>query len=204
MENHTFFKPTALYKEFIILEEITKDPLITQRELAKKIQGSVSMVNQYLETYEKNNYLTKNYTSQKNVQYLITDKGIERRKLLNIRYLKSAQIMYNQAKKEITYFLSNIVNKGFNKIILYGAGDVASIILETLKIDQDIKLDVVAIIDDHRKEEYIYDKKVITIDEINDYGHDGVFVSSYTHSDAIVKKLIEKKYDQNKIIKFFD
>ena len=52
MENN-FFKPTILYKEYMILDLIEKNSHITQREMSEKIGVAVSMVNQYIDQYEK-------------------------------------------------------------------------------------------------------------------------------------------------------
>lgn len=45
MSNNTFFKPTPLYKEFMILDLIEKNKDITQREISLQIGAAVSMVN---------------------------------------------------------------------------------------------------------------------------------------------------------------
>jgi len=50
---NNFFKPTLLYKEFMILDLIEKDSNITQREISKAINVAVSMVNNYLNEYEE-------------------------------------------------------------------------------------------------------------------------------------------------------
>ena len=39
--------------------------------------------------------------------------------------------------------------------------------------------------------------------DINKYEHDGILVSSYTHHNAIYRKLLELGYDKKMIIKFF-
>jgi hypothetical protein len=44
LNNNTFFKPTPLYKEFMILDLIEKNKDITQREIADNIGNAVSLV----------------------------------------------------------------------------------------------------------------------------------------------------------------
>ena len=51
MNNNKFFKPTVLYKEYMILDMIEKNPLVTQRQMSKEIGIAVSMVNDYLDEY---------------------------------------------------------------------------------------------------------------------------------------------------------
>lgn len=51
MGDNAFFKPTVLYKEYMILDMIEKNSHITQREMSKTIGIAVSMVNDYLDEY---------------------------------------------------------------------------------------------------------------------------------------------------------
>src|SRR5690554_5450918 len=146
--NQIFFKSTPLYKEYLLLEAVEKNSNITQRELSRILNVAVSMINEYLDKAEKNGYITRNYKSSKDVEYIITDSGKERVKLLNIQYLKSALSIHNAARKDITTFIEHVIEKGFKNIILYGAGDVSEIILQTLEFDRRLKLNIVGIIDD--------------------------------------------------------
>ena len=87
-KNNIFFKPTLLYKEFMILDLIEKNSHITQREMAASIGVAVSMINGYIENFVEKGLIKKKKHSTKTVEYFITKKGMERRKLLNIWYLK--------------------------------------------------------------------------------------------------------------------
>ncbi|MCF7926982.1 MAG: winged helix-turn-helix transcriptional regulator, partial [Candidatus Izimaplasma sp.] len=53
---NTFFKPTPLYKEFVLLDLIEKNEIITQRQMSDYLDVSVSMVNSYLDSYEQKGY----------------------------------------------------------------------------------------------------------------------------------------------------
>lgn len=204
VNNNSFFKPTALYKEFMILDLIEKNPDITQRSIGQVLNIAVSMVNNYLDEYEKKGYLKRDYFSTKTVKYNITKKGIERKKVLNIGYLNSTQTLYDSAKDNIISFLNQIVKKGFKKILLYGAGEVAEIILHVINSNQDIPLSVVAVIDDDLEKNNIAQLKIIRLNEYQEYLHDGIFISSYTHHDTIKQKLMDVHYPKNKIIEFFN
>ena len=205
MHDNHFFKPTPLYKEFMILDLIEKDAHITQRQLSHALGASVSMINGYLDTYEDKGYIRRHYISTKTVEYFITKKGIERKKLLNIWYLKSTYDVYENAKDNIILFLDNIIEKGFKKILLYGAGEVAEIMLQTIQNDPSIPLEIVAVIDDDETKigSKINSKEVIRKEELARFNHDAILVSSYTHHDAIYNKLIQLDYSKEKILSFF-
>jgi len=57
MEENLFFKPTLLYKEYLILDLIAKDAFITQRVMSEALGVSVSLVNGYLDELEDKKYI---------------------------------------------------------------------------------------------------------------------------------------------------
>lgn len=205
MENN-FFKPTILYKEYMILDLIEKNSHITQREMSEKIGVAVSMVNQYIDQYEKDKLIKRKKHTTKTVEYFITKKGTERRKLLNIWHLKSSQEVYLSAKDNISKFVNQIIDKGFEKILLYGGGEVAEIMLRVLNDDNSSQLEVLAVIDDdlNKVNQTLVNIPIITKHMIHQYEHDGILVSSYKHHEIINKTLILLNYPSEKVINYFD
>jgi len=205
MNKNPFFKPTPLYKEFMILDLIEKDAKITQRAISDALGIAVSMVNSYLDEYEDEGYIKRKYKSTKTVEYLITKEGKERRKLLNIWYLKSSHEVYLSAKDNIIKFLNQIIDKGFKKILLYGAGEVAEIMLQVIYSDHSIPLIVVAVIDDNEDKigKKIVNTSIVSLSQIHEYAHDGILVSSYKHHKAINTNLERINYPKKKTFHFF-
>lgn len=206
MNDNLFFKPTSLYKEFMILDMIEKDQKITQRKMSEILGSAVSMINTYLDEYENNGYITREYLSTKTVLYHITAAGFERKKLLNIWYLQASQIVYQSAKNNIINYLMEISKRGFHKIMLYGAGEVTSIILDVIQDDKLVPLTVVAIVDDDldKVNHTISGLKVISINSLNEFIFDGILISSYAHSGKMYTKLLSVNYPRDNILKFFD
>lgn len=205
LKDNLFFKPTALYKEYMILDLIEKNPHITQREMSEVIGIAVSMVNSYLDQFEQDNLIKRQKHSTKTVEYFITKKGIERRKLLNIWYLKSSQSIYLQAKDNIYTFLNQIIEKGFKKILMYGAGEVAEIMLVVMNEDYKLPLEVLAVVDDNKSKQgtLIVNKPIIKKEDIIHYQHDGILISSHRHRAIIKQSLIELNYKEEDILEFF-
>jgi FlaA1/EpsC-like NDP-sugar epimerase len=205
MSDNSFFKPTLLYKEFMILDLIEKDANITQREISKIIGVAVSMTNAYIENFVGKGLIKKKKHSTKTIEYFVTKKGMERRKLLNIWYLKSSHEVYLSAKDNIIRFLNQIINKGFKKILLYGAGEVAEIMLQVMNDDNNFPLEVLAVVDDDasKQNDTIVNKPVISSDYIKSFDHDGIFIASYTNSKEIYEKLLKMDCNKSKIIRFF-
>ena len=62
--------------------------------------------------------------------------------------MNASQEVFNSAKENIVMFLNQIIDKGFKNILLYGAGEVAEILLNVIYTDHEIPLKVMGIIDD--------------------------------------------------------
>jgi len=189
----------------MILNMIEKDPNVTQRHMSNALGVAVSMVNSYIDTYEKQGLLNKEHITTKTVKYHITKKGIERRKFLNIGYLNNAQMLYDSAKENIEQFLYNPVGKGYKDILLYGAGEVAEILLHTISTTKQ-PINVLAVIDDD-VEKYdleLVGRRIISLNEINSFKHDAVFISSYTNHEAIYENLVRIGYPKDRIVQYFD
>lgn len=206
MINNLFFKPTQLYKEFILLDLISKSPNITQRTLANHLNVSVSNVNNHIDEYEKKGYLKREYLSSKTVEYLITKKGIERKNLLNLNFLKSSQLILDSAKANIIEFINKLKEKNYNKILFYGAGEVAEIMLHVIRKENPQLIEVAGIIDDdvNKQAGSIEGINIISLDKINEIEHDGILISSYAHREIMYKRLLDLGYSKDNILEFFE
>lgn len=173
--------------------------------MASIIGAAPSMVNVYLDNLEENNYLIREYISQKTVNYKITQDGIKRKNYLVITHLHELLKLYRLAKENVESFLDKLENKSYRSILLYGAGEVAETILEIIKDRQESKLKILALIDDdvciQGKE--IYGYKVISRKGIEKYPHSVIVVTSYTYEDEIKEKLDEVGYPKDKVVRFF-
>lgn len=190
----------------MILDMIEKNPNITQREMSRAIGIAVSMVNDYLDQYEKDRLIKRKKHSTKNVEYLVTKKGNERRKVLNINYLNSTKDLYFAAKENIEKFLAQVKLKGYNNILLYGAGEVAEMLIHTLTTSKINEVNVSAVIDDdvNKIGTKIGNYSIISKDDIKNFEHDGILISTYSRKDDIKCKLLSIHYPINQIIEFFE
>lgn len=200
-----FFSPTSELKELLLLQHIENNPDTTQKEIAKVIDGAPSMVNVYIDNLEKQDYMVRDYKSAKIVYYNITPEGIKRKNYLAITYFHELLKLYRIAEENIENFLLGLENKGYKNILVYGAGEVAETILGVIKGRTDKPLKVLALIDDDKdiQGKELLGYKIIAREEINQYDHDGIVITSYTFEDDITQRLKEIGYPEDKIERFF-
>lgn len=200
-----FFTPTSKLKELIILEHIQNNQNTTQKELAQIANAATSMINVYINDYEEKGYIVREYLSVKTINYKITAKGIHRKNFLLISYLDELLKLYRLAKENVESFLQGLEDKGYKNILLYGAGEVAETILSVIRDRENFKLEIVGLIDDDVDlyEKGIMGYKVMSPDDIKNYSHDCIVITSYNYEDEIIKRLTEIEYPEDKIVRFF-
>lgn len=200
-----FFSPTSEYKELLLLEHIEKSPNTSQHETARKIGSAASMVNVYINKLEENGYLIRDYQSLKIVYYNITPEGIKRKNFLSITYFHELLKLYRLAEENMEGFLLRLENKGYRNILVYGAGEVAGTILGIIKGRKSKPLRVLALVDDDKERQgnELLGYEIISREEINQYDHDGIVITSYTFEDDITNRLTEIGYPDDKIERFF-
>ena len=200
-----FFSPTSQLKELLLLQHIENRPDTTQKEIAKVISGAASMVNVYIDRLEENGYIIRDYKSAKIVYYNITQEGVKRKNYLSITYFHELLKLYRLAEDNMKDFLVKLESKGYRNILLYGAGEVAEILLGIIKERRDKPLKVLALIDDkeEKQNKEVQGYKIISIGDIKDYDHDGIVIASYTFEENIRQRLEGIGYPEKKIERFF-
>ncbi len=196
-----FYKPTPMYKEYQILGLISNNDTITQRMISESLNVAVSMVNKYLKEYEESGFIKINYISDKNVEYRLTKKGEDRIRFLNIGFLSSSNQVYDEARTSVLETLNNVLEKDTENIIMYGAGDVAGIIVDVLNHAQGANVKIIAIIDDDLDKQHtkVGNIEIIALEELKNYNYDEILISSYKQQDMIYEKIIQKV--SNRVVK---
>jgi len=206
MAFNSFFNPTPIYREYMIMTIIENNPNATQRLIAKSLGISATLVNKYLEAYEKDGKIERIYKSRKELIYKITDLGLKEKKNLNINYLKDSLRVYKDARSNVIPFLYDIYNRGYENILMYGAGEVCELLLPIIRLDRTIKVKVLAIIDDAKEKigKKLNDINIISLNDINKFNYDGILIASYKHQNSMIKMLKDKNIEDKKIIKFLE
>ena len=205
VKDTSFLTATTKLKELSLLRHMEMNPDTTQKEMARVIGAAPSMVNVYLNEYEAKKYIVREYISARTVKYKVTPEGLKRKNFLLITYLHELLKLYRLAGDSVEGFLGELEEKGYRKILLYGAGEVAETILGIIRAREGGLLKVVGVIDDdeERREKEILGFRIIGRDHIKDYDHDAVVISSYTFEDEMMGRLKEIGYAEEKVIRFF-
>lgn len=205
LKNLRFFNSTSELKILLLLEQIQNNNKISQNKLAKYIYSSPSMINNYIKSLEENEYLKKYKKTKRNVEYIITKKGIDRKKYLLATYMNELIELYNLTKTNIEAFIENIIKRNYHKVIFYGAGETAKVIIKVLNNMGKSDFELLFLIDDDVDKQNIkfmgYD--VFSNNKLKKCDIDVVIITSCVYEKEIRNRIRKLNYPEEKVISFF-
>lgn len=114
-------------RERALLENIERDPDITQVSLAGQLGVAVGTVNWHLKRLIAKGYVKIKRAERKKLRYIITPEGIALRTLLTMDYIEQQFLLYRNTRKSVLEHLDAIQQAGYTYVRLIGEGEVAEI-----------------------------------------------------------------------------
>ena len=206
LKNLRFFNPTSDLKILLLLEQIQNSNKITQDKLARYIHSAPSMINTYIKQLEREGFLVKNKKTKRNVEYIITKKGIDRKNYLLVTYMNELIELYNLTKINIELFVKNLIKRNYKNCVFYGAGETAKVIIKVIKDMPKLDFKLKFLVDDdiNKRGEKFEGYDVVSNVNIKKHDIDAIIITSCVYEKEIRNKLRKLEYSDEKIISFFD
>src|SRR5512136_153864 len=119
--------PSENTRELALLENIERDPDVTQASLATQLGVAVGTVNWHLKRLIDKGYVKIKRAERKKLRYIITPEGIALRALLTVDYIEQQFLLYRNTRQRVREQLQQVKNAGFEQVTIRGEGDVADI-----------------------------------------------------------------------------
>ena len=110
-----------------LLEQIERDPNVTQASLAAQLGVAVGTVNWYLKRLIAKGYVKVKRAERRKLKYIITPEGIAFRARLTVDYIEQSLLLYRRTRQHVRELLHEVKRLGFDKVKIVGEGDIADI-----------------------------------------------------------------------------
>ena len=114
-------------RELVLLEQIERDPDITQASMAAQLGVAVGTVNWHIKRLISKGYVKVKRAQRRKLRYIITPEGIAFRARLTVNYIETSMRLYRKTRQHVRELLSEIKAAGFNQVSIDGEGDIADI-----------------------------------------------------------------------------
>ncbi len=184
------------YRSLQILDELSVNDSLTQRDLSSRLGIALGLVNSYIKNLVAKGFITIKTIPPKRYAYYLTPKGFTEKTRLTYHLLQDYTRIYREARTSFNKLFQDLEKKGVQKIIFAGADEVAEIAYITL---QETGLKLVSVVDDKKIGEMFFSKAIRPLKDIADLDYDIVVVTSYLNRKAIYQELIFAKIDKKDI-----
>jgi DNA-binding MarR family transcriptional regulator len=110
-----------------LLENIERNPDVTQADLATQLGVAVGTVNWHLKRLISKGYVKVKRAERRKLLYIITPEGLAIRARLTVDYLEQQFNLYRRIRQRVKEYIEQAKAEGRDQLRLVGEGDVADI-----------------------------------------------------------------------------
>jgi DNA-binding MarR family transcriptional regulator len=180
-----------------LLEEIGNNHSPSQRDLARKLNISLGLVNSFIKRLATKGYVKITTIPRNRVRYILTPKGFAEKSRLTYEFIQYSFHFYKRALRDLEDLLNDFHKKGVRKVVFYGANDLAEIASISLR---DTKIQLMGVADEEKQGKDFLGFTVKSITELKKTEFDRVVITTVDSKEAQLHKLLRKKIPREKIV----
>jgi DNA-binding MarR family transcriptional regulator len=182
------FKPSEEIRDLRLLEELERNPIISQRQLSHKFNIALGVTNACLRRMVQKGWIQIRSLSHRRIGYYLTPKGFSEKAKLTFHMISYTLQHYSELKKMISQRLLEMEQDGFHRIVFYGISDEMEIAYITL---QGVNLKLVGIVEDDEKfkSQILFGHELEPVSRIKELKPDCILITSLAENDSRKEKL---------------
>ncbi|MBE0409025.1 MAG: winged helix-turn-helix transcriptional regulator [Anaerolineales bacterium] len=114
-------------RDRVLLEQIERDPDVTQASLAAQLGVAVGTVNWHLKRLISKGYVKVKRAQRRKLRYIITPEGIALRARLTIDYIDQSMRLYRLVRERVREALIEAKQDGITGVRIMAEGDIGDI-----------------------------------------------------------------------------
>jgi len=188
INNPNLFKPTEELRDLRLLEELERNPIISQRELSHKFGIALGVTNACLKRMIRKGWVRIKGLDHRRIGYYLTPKGFVEKSRLTFDLISGIVQHYSELKQVIGERLLEMEHEGKERIVFYGVSDEMEVAYVTL---QGVHLKLIGIVEDDEKfvPQIIFGYELEPVSRIKELKPDCVLITSLIENEKKKKTL---------------
>jgi DNA-binding MarR family transcriptional regulator len=185
------FRPPHDIKELNLLQELEKNPVISQRELSNRFGIALGVTNACIKRMVRRGWIRITGLNQRRIEYYLTPKGFTEKAKLTVDLISWTVQHYITLKDLIGKKLLEMQGEGVERLVFYGVSDEMEIAYITL---QGLNLKLIGIVEDDEKyrPQFIFGYELEPVSRIRELRPQGILITTTLESDRKMDRV--KKY----------
>jgi DNA-binding MarR family transcriptional regulator len=184
--NNSNDKAPDTYRSFLLMEEIAGEEPLTQRELSRRLDIALGLVNSYLKNLVAKGYVRIKAFPKNRYAYILTPQGIAEKSRLAYQHLSYFTNLYRIARQDYSALFKSLAVAGEKSVSFCGVDEVAEIAYLSLR-ETGIRL--VAVMDDVQTGEPFFGAAVDSLEEGIARGAERIVITSIKRGEALRERL---------------
>jgi DNA-binding MarR family transcriptional regulator len=177
MVNLEFFKPPQEIRELNLLQELEKNPVISQRELSSRFGIALGVTNACIKRMVRRGWIRITALNQRRIEYYLTPKGFAEKSKLTVHLISWTVQHYATLKDLIGKKLLEMQSEGVERVVFYGLCDEMEIAYISL---QGVNVKLVGIVEDDEKckSQIIFGFELEPVSRVQDLEPDCILITT--------------------------
>ncbi len=179
------------------LEEIDNNHTPSQRDLSRKLDVSLGLVNSFIRRLVHKGYVKITTVPKNRVKYILTPKGVTEKTRLTYQYIQHSFNFYKKTREKLKTLFKGLMTQRVRRVVFYGTGDFAEIAFISL---QETSIQMIAVVDDNNIGEKFLGSVVKDPHFLNSISFDRILITSMISKDNMLEKLLEQGIPRSKLV----
>jgi len=196
-ESPKIFKPFDETRDLRLLEELEKNPVISQRELSHKFGIALGVTNACLRRMARKGWIRIRDLNRRRIGYYLTPKGLVEKARLTLHLISFRVQHYSELKRIVGKRFLEMQHDGIKRIVFYGVSDEMEVAFVTL---QGVNLKLVGIVEDDEKfiPQFIFGYELEPVSRIKELKPDCILITSLSENEK-KKETLKEIFGSNSI-----
>ncbi len=173
-----------------ILERVDNGKTPSQRDLAGELNISLGLVNSFIKRLVTKGFVKITTIPKNRIKYILTPSGAAEKTRLTYKYIQHSYSFYKDARQKLRKLCADLEKKGIQRIVFYGAGDLAEIAYISL---QETPIQLAAIVDDKKKGQRFMKQIVADPDRLNRIAFDRILITTIDSRESALQKIMQNE-----------
>lgn len=194
--NHTPQGPDD-YRSFLLLDEISRNNEITQRDLSKRLGIALGLINSYIKNLASKGYITVAAIPKKRYKYYLTPQGFIEKTRMTYHHLQNFTNLYKVARQDFHRLFHNLHKDNVKKVVFCGSDEVAEIAYITL---QEFGIELIAVVDSKNESKSFLGQTIRPIEHLKAIEYDRVIITSFLKQEELYSEILKIGVPSDKIL----
>jgi DNA-binding MarR family transcriptional regulator len=187
-EGNNIYKPSDKMRDLRLLEELERNPIVSQRELSHKFGIALGLTNACLKRMARKGLIRIRGLNHRKIGYYLTPKGFAEKAKLSFHLISYIVQHYSELKKIISQRLLEMQAEGLQRIVFYGVSDEMEVAYITL---QGVNLKLAGIVEDDEKmtPRIVFGYEIEPVSRVQELKPDGILITSLTENEQKRERL---------------